>query len=35
MYDNKRAQPTDLDIMMGLPPNKALQPMPLCGAAEL
>jgi hypothetical protein len=26
MYDNKRAQPTDLDVMMGLAPNQALHP---------
>ena len=44
MYDNKRAQPTDLDVMMGLPPNQALHPTaysvrscvaPASGAGEL
>jgi len=35
MYDRKRVQPADLDVMMGLPLNKALQPTPLRGAAEL
>jgi len=35
MYDSKGAQSADLDILMELPPNKALRPTPLRGAAEL
>jgi hypothetical protein len=35
MYDNNRSRPAELDVRLGLPPNKPLQPTPLCGAAEL